>query len=105
MKQHEIINLDCSKKENRKRLLLETMKVVKKEEKPTKQFLEKFAHSVGKKYKMQVQLVKQIGTKLFISVKYEEAYITFTCISYYEALCKYILLIYDMQKYKKMKVK
>lgn len=105
MKQYEIINLDCSTKKNRKKLLLETMKVTKQEEKPTKQFLEKFSYSVGKKYKMQVQLVKQVGEKLFVSVRYEEGYITFLCHSYYEAICKYILLIYEMQRYKKMKVK
>ena len=105
MKSYEIIYLDCSKKENRKKLLKETMKVVKKEEKPTKEFIEKFSYSVGKKYRMGVQLVKQVNGKLFISIRNEEAFITILCDSYYEALCKHILIVKAMQEYKKQKVK
>lgn len=105
MENWEIIYLDCSKKENRKKLLKEAMKAVKSDEKPTKEYLEKFSYSVGKKYKMGVQLVKQVKGKLFVSIRYEDSYITIMCDSYYEALCKHILIVKQMRKLKEQKVR
>ena len=105
MKSYEILYLDCSETKNRIKLIKEIKKVTKQERRPEKSYLEKFSASVGRKYKMQVQLVKQIKSKLFVSVQYEDSHITFDCLSYYEALCKHILIVNAMRKYKSLKVK
>lgn len=100
----QIKGLDCSVKENRKKLLKEVMKVTKQEEKPTEEFLERFARSVGKKYDMPINIVKYVKSGMFISYKYDkDAYGSFTARSYYESLCKYILLIRAHVKFKSLK--
>lgn len=106
MENFEIYNLDCSVKTNRKRLLKEVMGVTKQEEKPSKETLEKYSRILGDKYKMKIHLVKQQGKQLFISVIHpNDGYVTFKTNSYYEALCKYILLVREYSRYRKLKVK
>lgn len=106
METYEIYNLDCSVKNNRKRLLKETMEAIKEEEKPDKVTLKRYCKHLGKKHKFKFQLVKPINDKIFISVLTpHDGYVTFYVNSNYEALCKFILLIKAYVKYRKLKVK
>lgn len=106
MEVYQIKYLDCREKKNRQKLLQEIMKATKQTEKPSKEFLERFSRSVGDKYKMPVKLVKQVDNYLFVSVLVEgDSYSTLECQSYYEALCKYILLVQAYKKYREQKVK
>lgn len=101
MKVYEIKYLDCKKLKNRQRLLREIMKVTKTDEKPKESYLEKFAKSVGKKYGMPIQLIKQMESKMVVSIRVtQDSYSVFEAISYYELLCKYILLINEFRKMK-----
>lgn len=106
LENYEVYNLDCSQKQNRKILLKEVMAILHKDEKPTKSELERYSAILYNKYKMKIHLVKQIGDHLFISVLHpNDGYVTFETNSYYEALCKLIILIRNYSKYKKLKVK
>lgn len=106
MEIYQIKSLDCRNMSDRKRLLDEVKKVLKRDEKPSKESLEKISRSVGEKYKMPVALVKQNSDYLLVSVAIEGgAFSTFRCYSYYEALCKHILLVQAFKKYYELKVK
>lgn len=95
MQLYKIINLDCSKKENRKKLLLKTMKIIKAKEKPTKEKLESICKKLGKKYNIELGTIYPTNDKFQLSIKVDEfAFSCFFCISYYEALLKYILYVY-----------
>ena len=106
MEVFEIKGLDCSKQENRIKLIKEIKKVLKVNEKPSKEYLEKVSKSLAKKYDMPVVLVKQRESfnkndKLFISVDTGNGLTTFCCTGYYEALCKHILLVKAYRDYYK----
>lgn len=82
------------------------MEALKKDEKPLKSELEKYSAILSEKYKMKVQLVKPINGKLFISITHpNDGYVTFETDSYYEALCKHIILMRNYNRYRKLKVK
>ena len=105
MKIYEIKGLDCSKAKNRIYLLKEVKKVIKAEEKPTKEKLEKICKSIQKKYKMLLRKARQKDGKLFVSIEIETGtYTTLCCLSYYEAMCKYILLTKEWVAIKKREV-
>lgn len=95
MQLYKIINLDCSKKENRKKLLLKTMKIIKAKEKPTKEKLESICKKLGKKYNIELGTIYPVNNKFQLSIRVDDfAFSCFYCISYYEALLKYILYVY-----------
>lgn len=102
----EIKGLDCSKQENRIKLVREIKKVLKVDDKPSKEYLEKVSRSLAKKYGMPVVLVKQKESfnkndKLFVSLDTGNGFTTYCCTGYYEALCKHILLIKAYRDYYK----
>ena len=106
MEIYEIVNLDCSKKKNRISLVKSTMKAMKIEEKLTVKELEKFCKKICKKYNIPIKKFKQSDNTLFASLEVEPgSYSTFVCVSYYEMLCKYILFVRAILKYRKLKVK
>lgn len=106
METFEIYNLDCSVKNNRKRLLKETMEAIKEEDKPDIELLKKYCKHLGKKYKMKIHMIHKMDEELFISVLHpNDGYVTYKAKSKYEALCKYILLVRNYNRYRKLKVK
>lgn len=91
MEIYEIYNLDCSKKENRKILLNETIKVLGLDEKPTKEELKKYCKMVKAKYKIKMSSKKlENGYQINLEVE-RYGYSVFKCITPFEAMCKYIL--------------
>lgn len=105
MQIYEILNLNCKKKENRKRLLEEVMEITRLSRKPTLQKLESMIVSVGKKYGFQVQYVRQMSEGIAMSVRVGDAYQMLMCQTYYEACCKLLLYIKAYKEYRKLKVK
>lgn len=102
----EIKGLDCSKTKNRVILLKEVKKLLKTDEKPSKEKLEKVCKSLQNKYGYIMRRFKQKDDKLFISIEVENgSYSTFCCLSYYEAMCKYILFVKACIDNKKIGVK
>ncbi len=100
MEIYQIENLDCKKKENRIKLVKAVNKIIKNEGKPSIKLLEKCYKSLSKKYKMPANIfeVSKYGISLNINVYGKFSYSTMRCKTYYEALCKYILFVYVMQK-------
>lgn len=102
----EIKGLDCSKTKNRMILLKEVKRLIKTEEKPSKEKLEKICKSLQKKYGYKVKKIRQSDGKLFMSIEVERGgYSTLCCLSYYEAMCKYVLFVKACLDYKKLGVK
>ena len=102
----QIKNLDCSKKENRIILVRNIIKVLKLDHKPTKEELEKYCKKICKKYSMSIKRLEQRNGVLFVSIEIEPGtYSTFICFSYYEMMCKYILIVRAVLKNRKLKVK
>ena len=103
---YQIKGLDCSKHTNRLLLLKEVKQVIKAESKPSIERLENICKSLQEKYKMPIRKFKQKDGKLFVSIETEQgSYSTLCCLSYYEALCKYILCVKAWKEYKKLEVK
>ena len=102
----EIKGLDCSKTKNRMILLKEVKSLIKTDEKPSKEKLEKICKSLQKKYGYKVKKFRQSDGKLFMSIEVERgSYSNLCCLSYYEAMCKYILFVKAYLDYKKLGVK
>lgn len=102
----EIKGLDCSKTKNRVILLKEVKKLLKTDEKPSKERLEKVCRSLQNKHGYIMRRFKQKEDKLFVSVEVGKgSYSTFCCLSYYEAMCKYILFVKAYLDNKKLGVK
>jgi hypothetical protein len=106
MEVFEIKGLDCSKRENRIKLIKEVKKILKVDEKPSREYLEKVSRSLANKYSMPVIMVKQKESfnqndKLFVSVDTGSGMTTYCCMGYYEALCKHILLVKAYRDYHK----
>lgn len=100
MELHRIINLDCSKKENRIKLLKATNKILKVEEKQNKEKLEKICKSLMKKYNKPFRCFYLNNEKIQVSVCINNnAFSSFICNSYYELLCKYILFVKVYKNY------
>ena len=100
MEIYQIENLDCRKKENRIKLVKAVNKIIKNEGKPSIKLLEKWYRSLSKKYKMHANIfeISKHDISLNINVYSKFSYSTMVCKNYYEALCKYILFVYIMQK-------
>lgn len=93
MENYQIKYLDCTKVQNRMLLLKEVKKVIKADEKPSKERLHKIVKSLQKKYGIKIRLFKQKNSLLFCSLEVERGtYSTLCCNSLYEFMCKYILL-------------
>lgn len=106
MKIYKIKNLDCSLLENRQKLLKVTKKVIKSEEKPTKNQLHSICKSLMKKYKIKIKKFRQENDLLFVSLEIEPGtYSTFYCYTVYEMMCKYILYVKAIQDYRKAEIK
>ena len=102
----EIKGLDCSKTKNRVILLKEVKKLLKTDEKPSKEKLEKVCKSLQNKYGYIIRRFKQKDGKLFVSIEVEKgSSSTFCCLSYYESMCKYILFVKACINNKKIGVK
>ena len=98
---YRIQNLNCSKKENRIKLVKAIMKLIKVENKPSIELLEKWQQSLQKKYKIKVNVFEISKCDIQVSVEIEQnVYSSFICNTYYESLCKYILMVYEHKKYK-----
>ena len=93
---HEIINLDCSIKQNRIHLVKRVMKALKLEAKPSLEKLEKLSNKLGDKYLMHANIY---DNNLVIHVK--TGYSIMTVNSTYEAYCKHILYIKEYLRYEK----
>lgn len=108
---HKIKYLDCTLDakhlKNRILLLKATMEAIREDEKPSRELLEKWAASLSKKYNMPWHIVRQTKSGyLMVSVEVEPgAYSTLDCHSYYEALCKYILLVKEYRRIRGMSPK
>lgn len=106
MKIFEVKNLDCSKKNNRVLLVKETMKALKIDEKPSKEYLQKVCKKICKKYDLPVKKFTQMQGNLLVSIETEKgSYSTFVVQSCYEMMCKYILFVRAYIKSKKVKAK
>ena len=102
----EIKGLDCSKAKNRMILLKEVKKLLKTDEKPSKERLEKVCKSLQNRYGYIMRKFRQKDGKLFVSIEVERGgYSSLCCLSYYEAMCKYILFVKAYLDYKKLGVK
>ena len=102
----EIKGLDCSKTKNRVILLKEVKKLLKTDEKPSKEKHEKVCKSLQSKHGYMMRRFKQKDDKLFVSIEVEKgSYSTFCCLSYYEAMCKYRLCVKACLDNKKLGVK
>ena len=109
MKIFEIKNIDCSKKEHRQKLVKETMKVCKLEEKPKIYQLKKKKKKIKKKYGMKLRTFPKdkINFKTnMASVEIDQGqFSTFDYDSKYECLCKYILIVKCWVDFKKLEAK
>lgn len=105
MEMQDIIYLDCSKKYNRKWLVKKTMKAMKYEEKPTKEQLQKFLHKISDKYNINysVSVIDDQYRQLNVEV-FRGSFSCCKCYSYYEALCKAILIAKVRLKYNKERI-
>ena len=103
MKVYEIKNLDCSKKEHRKILVLAVVKEFKLKEKPYIDKLTEICKVLKKRYGMKLRTFPK--NEMFevnmasIETKQNE-YITFDYQSKYECLCKYALLVKSIKETK-----
>ena len=93
MKIHEIKNLDCSKKLNRKTLIKETMKALGLTEMPNEIYLRKACIKLSTQHHLPIKSIVNYPTFFEVNIDVGNGYSTLVCNSYYEALCKYILFI------------
>ena len=109
MKIFEIKNIDCSKKEQRQKLLKETMKVCKLEEKPTIDQLKEICKKIKKKYGMKLKTFPKDEINFetnMASIEIDQGqFSTFDYESKYECLCKYILIVKGWVDFKKLEAK
>lgn len=95
-----IINLDCTKKENRIKLVKAVNKVINVEERQEKEKLEKICKSLMKKYNKHFECFYLCDNKIQISINTgDNSFSSFVCNSYYELLCKYILFVKASKEY------
>jgi len=97
---YEIKYLDCSKKENRKLLAKNAIKILGTEELPTKENLKKIYHKISKKYKMPMK-VYRVGNQYQVNITSQEGISIFLCLTPTEVYLKYILYTKAWLKYKK----
>lgn len=102
MEIYRIKSLDCFWKENRIKLVKEVMRALRLEEKPSKETLEKYCKKIYNKYKIGVKTAKiKENGKLQVNIETApNSFSAMNCLTYYEALCKYILFAEAWIKYK-----
>ena len=93
MELHEIIRADCSKKENRIKLVKEVIRVLKLKEKPDLEKLEQISLKLGNKYNMRMKFNHNI-----LTIYVDGGYSLINCESRYEAHLKHILYIREYIK-------
>ena len=105
MEMQDIIYLDCSKKYNRKWLIEKTMKTMKLKEKPSKEQLQKFLYKILQKYNINhsISIIDDQYKQLNVEV-FRGSFSCCKCYSYYEALCKAILIVKVRLKYNKERI-
>ena len=105
MEMHEIYYLDCSKKENRIKLVKEIMKKMKLDTKPTLDQLDSFVRRIEKKYKVHIVLIKYMPhNKMMMSITQDDrSYAVIECSSLYECSCKFILYAAKIIEYKRIR--
>ena len=98
---YRIQNLNCSQKKNRIKLVKAVMKTIKVNKKPSIELLEKWQRSLQKKYKININVFEISKCDMQVSMEIEQSvYISFVCNTYYESLCKYILMVKEHVKYR-----
>ena len=100
MEIYEITYLDCSKKENRKKLAKEALKILGTEEIPSKEKLKQIYHKISKKYKMPMK-VYRVGNQYQANLLVDSSYHSLICLTPTEVYLKYILYVKAWTKYKK----
>lgn len=104
MEIHQFKYLDCSKKENRIKLMKWFMKTFKLQEKPSKEQIGRFSKKLEKKFNYSMKIIGEHSReKIFISVKLPGgSYSTFYVDSLIEAMIKecMIIKILEMNKRK-----
>lgn len=104
MEIHQFKYLDCSKKENRIKLMKWFMKTFKLQEKPSKEQIGRFSKKLEKKFNYSMKIIGEHSKeKIFISVKLPGgSYSTFYVDSLIEAMIKecMIIKILEMNKRK-----
>lgn len=95
-------DFDCKKKENRVALVKEVMRVLRVDSKPTKELLAKCIKSLEKRYGFAISKVEtETGiTNVFVLVPGTRAYSCFRAVSFFELMCKYILVMEKHVKFK-----
>lgn len=103
MENYEIKYLDCSKVENRIKLVKEVNRVIKHKEKPSKEELKRICKSLQKKYDMKMKSFRQSENYIHVSIEvFPGTYSTLVCNSFYELMCKYILIVKNYVDYKRL---
>lgn len=98
---YRIQNLKCSDKRNRIKLVKAVMKIIKADKKPSIELLEKWQRSLQKKYKININVFEISKCDMQVSMEIEQnVYTSFVCNTYYESLCKYILMVKEHVKYR-----
>lgn len=83
------------------------MKVLKMDEKPSKEYLEKVCKSLSKKYNIKIQYIKNMKKFLYVSIynKFSGGYNVIKVNSYYELLLKFVLVVKFWKEKSKLKAK
>ena len=71
------------------------MKIIKADKKPSIELLEKWQRSLQKKYKININVFEISKCDMQVSMEIEQNVYT-----YYESLCKYILMVKEHVKYR-----
>lgn len=102
----EIKNLDCSKKENRKKLLKQFMIEFGLEEKPSNEKIGNISEKIEKKYNAILSLyLDKEKRKIQANIRMGDQYSTFLVYSIVEAYIKHCMIVKETIKNKKRKVK
>lgn len=102
----EVKNLDCNKKEHRKILIKYVMKILKLDEKPSKDDLKMYCAKLKKRYNVKTKSYNNLSviSQCCYIMETGDGYIL-TCFydSEYEGYLKYISLVYELFKSGKLK--
>lgn len=101
---YEVKNLDCSNKEHRKILVKHVMQILKLDEKPSEEELKHYCSKLKKKYNVKTKKYKtSISNNCYIMETGDGYLLTCFYNSNYEGYLKYISLVYELAKSKKLK--
>lgn len=102
----EMKNIDCSIKEHRKKLLLFVMKLMKVDEKPSKEELRAYCKRLKERYNVDVEVRAPtclFPEKCFWITTHDKSILTCFYITDYEAMLKFIGMVYFLAKDKRLK--